>query len=366
MLTDIATVRGDEFQRVVLQNRALRAVILPELGGKITSLVHLKTGREFFLQHPDRPLRRAHYGDPIGDYDISGFDECLPTVSQCLYPDPPFCGRDDARSWRSLVLPLEISDSGRAVDAGGCRDSLALLLRRNTRLTGSGLDLEYEITNTGSQPFKYLWSAHPLLTVQAGAQIVCLRKFPKFWWITQRAIVFAIGKTIAWPHASTTDGKSVALNHIFGPQQRTADKLFTPRLTQGYCGLRFPATAEAIVFRFDPQLVPFVGIWICQGGFPSDGPPEFTVALEPCGGRPDSLATAMPAENVPNCWRTPLTAGSCRLKFRARRPSLKLSVARRHIMWNEVSLENQLELFANRGPQQRWQSLCRSRRLVET
>jgi Aldose 1-epimerase len=299
MLTDIATVRGDEFQRVVLQNRALRAVILPELGGKITSLVNLKTGREFFLQHPDRPLRRARYGDPIGDYDISGFDECLPTVSQCLYPDPPFAGvtmPDHGEVW-SCPWRYQIQREQLMLEVAGIR--LPYLLRRTTRLTGSGLDLEYEITNTGSQPFKYLWSAHPLLTVQAGAQIVLPAEVSEVLVDYSAGNRFAIGKTIAWPHASTTGGKSVALNHIFGPQQRTADKLFTPRLTQGYCGLRFPATAEAIVFRFDPQLVPFVGIWICQGGFPSDGPPEFTVALEPCGGRPDSLATAIARGECP-------------------------------------------------------------------
>ena len=299
MPTKIEVVRQAELQRVVMQNGDIRTVILPELGGKIGSLVSRKTGREFFLQHPDRPYRRARYADPMGEYDISGFDECLPTVSECPYPDPPFAAAimpDHGEVW-SRPWKLEIRGEELILEMEGVR--LPYLLRRKTRLAGPVMELDYEITNTGNRAFKYLWSAHPLLTVQAGAQIVLPPDVSEVLVDYSAGNRFAIGKSITWPHALLADGSSADLTTIRGPQQRTADKLFTPRLSQGYCGVRFPGTGEAVFFRFDPQLVPYVGLWICQGGFPADGPPEFTLALEPCNGRPDSLARAIARGECP-------------------------------------------------------------------
>lgn len=299
MPTRIDVLPQEQLQRIVMQNHAIRAVVLPELGGKIGSLVSLGSGREFFLQHPDRPYRRARYAASIGDYDISGFDECLPTVSECLYPDPPFAGvvmPDHGEVW-SRPWRYEIQGEELDLEVEGVR--LPYLLRRKIRLTDSALELEYEITNIGTQPFKYLWSAHPLLSVESGAEIVLPADISEVLVDYSAGNRLAVGKSNTWPHASATDGNFVRLNTISGPQQKTADKLFTPRLTQGYCGLRLPSTAEAIFFRFDPHIVPFVGLWICQGGFPADGPREFTVALEPCNGRPDSLAAAIAHRECP-------------------------------------------------------------------
>jgi hypothetical protein len=299
MPTKINVVREGEFERVILQNDAIRTVILPELGGKIGSLVSLKTGREFFLQHPDRSYRRAHYGDPFGDFDISGFDECLPTVSECPYPEPPFASvtlPDHGEVW---ALPWKHDLQGEELILEVAGVHLPYLLRRKTRLSGSVVELDYEISNTGSKPFKYLWSAHPLLMIEAGAEIVLPPDVGEVLVDYSAGNHLAVGKTNTWPCAWTADGKSVVLNMISGPDQKTADKLFTPVLTKGYCGLRFPSTGEAIFFRFNPQAVPFVGLWICQGGFPADGPPEFTVALEPCSGRPDSLVTAIARGECP-------------------------------------------------------------------
>lgn len=188
MPTKIEVARQAELQRVVMQNADIRAVILPELGGKIGSLVSLRTGREFLLQHADRPYRRARYADPMGDYDISGFDECLPTVSECPYPDPPFAAAimpDHGEVW-SRPWKLEIRGEELILEMEGVR--LPYRLRRKTRLAGPVLELDYEITNTGNHPFKYLWSAHPLLTVQAAPRSFYLRKFPRFWWITRQGI----------------------------------------------------------------------------------------------------------------------------------------------------------------------------------
>ena len=299
MPTRIDVLRENGLERIILQNEAIRAVILPDLGGKIGSLVNLKTGREFLLQPFDRPYSRARYGDSFGAYDSSGFDECLPTIAACSYPSEPFSGAnlpDHGEVW-SLPWKYEIRNEELVLDVDGV--ALPYNLRRTARLSGAALELDYQITNRSEHGFHYLWSAHPALTVEPGAEIVLppgVHEVSVDFSVGNR---LPLGKAVAWPAARAPNGSTVNLNFLGGREAGTADKLFTPRLSEGYCGLRFPSAKESIFFRFDPGAVPFVGLWICQGGFPLDRPAQFTVALEPCSGRPDLLTRAIANNECP-------------------------------------------------------------------
>jgi hypothetical protein len=87
-----------EYQSVLtrserLDNGILRLLPLRELGGKIVSLVRQESRYEYLLQKgPDREYRRPVHGDNFEDSSTNGFDECLPTVAKCLYPEKPFLG----------------------------------------------------------------------------------------------------------------------------------------------------------------------------------------------------------------------------------------------------------------------------------
>jgi hypothetical protein len=80
---------------------------------------------------------------------------------------------------------------------------------------------------------------------------------------------------------------------LLPPTARFADKLFTPRLCEGSCSLSKPAANETITFRFNVEQVPYIGLWCCQGGWPDPPHGHYTIALEPCSGRPDSLREAI-------------------------------------------------------------------------
>src|SRR6201981_547220 len=88
------TLQGS-FDAFVLDNALLRLTIMPELGGKIVSLIRLASGREFLLQppEPERAYRRRSYGGSFEVSETSGFDECAPTVAECQYPEEPFLAR---------------------------------------------------------------------------------------------------------------------------------------------------------------------------------------------------------------------------------------------------------------------------------
>jgi hypothetical protein len=101
------------------------------------------------------------------------------------------------------------------------------------------------------------------------------------------------GESCTWPIATQANGQKDDLR-LMKARGEASDKLYTPRLSKGYCGLYHPSTNESIVFKFDLDSVPYVGLWICHGGVGPDNPKEpYTIAMEPCNGRPDSLREAI-------------------------------------------------------------------------
>lgn len=293
----IRRTRLGSFEAFVLDNDVLRLTVVPELGGKIVSLVWLESGYEYLLQppEPERGYRRRSDDAKFEDYETSGFDECAPTVAECLYPEEPFLRRhlpDHGDIWSS--------QSELEFDAGQIRlatdlKSLPLRFTKAVQIQENTVRVDYEARNLSQSDVKFLWSAHPLLRVEPGAEIVLPAEINEVevQWSNENRLGKS-GDRCEWPQATDASGRLIQLNRIVSEGARTAEKLFTPRLSEGHCGMFLPRNRESIVFRFDPELVPYVGLWICQGGWPSSRPAKhFTVALEPCLGRPDSLADAI-------------------------------------------------------------------------
>ncbi len=289
-LAVVDTTRQGDLTRVVMDNGTVRLEVLPDLGGKMRSLKSLLTGREFLLQPPAQPYRHAEYGAVFEEYDASGFDECFPTVSQCDYPVAPFAGvvlPDHGELW-SVPWKHEVIDGELHLAVTGVR--LPYVFRTRIKLLENVLETNYRLTNESDVAFEWLWSAHPLLAAERHAEIVLPKEVDRV--LVNSSAGNNLGKSgdfCNWPRTCS----GVHLDKIIGPEQGTADKLFSPRLSEGSCGVYFPSTDEAIAFHFDPASLPYVGIWICQGGWPTIENGHFTVALEPCTARADSLAEAV-------------------------------------------------------------------------
>jgi hypothetical protein len=295
--TSICQARLGSLEAVLLDNRSLRLTVVPELGGKIASLIRNESGHEYLLQ-PTDPLcayRTRSHGDLFENHEPCGFDECVPTVAECVYREEPFAARrlpDHGDIWG---LPSALEVVGEQITLSSCVGSLPLGFTKRIKLLENTVRLDYEATNLGQSTVKFLWSAHPLLRVEPGAEIILppeVREVEVGWSKDER--LGKSGDRCSWPRAIGSSGQILAINRVASPTSNTAEKLFTPRLSAGFCGVLLPRQNESIVFRFDPGLVPYAGIWICQGGWPTGRAGEhFTVALEPCNGRPDSLEKAI-------------------------------------------------------------------------
>ena len=284
--------RIGEFTVLTLESSKLSVSFLPELGAKMSSLKSLVTGREFLLQ-PTKPYRRPSYGAEFADFNTSGFDECFPTISPCVYPTGQLAGQrlpDHGDLW-SIPWRHETEKSGLFFEAEV--RSLPCVFRKWVHLEGSSVLLRYEVENRSDIDFHWLWSAHPLLAVESGCRIILPREVTEVfvsWSRNDRLGKF--GDICGWPIARTDHGEDVDLTLLTSAKAETADKLFTPSLTSGRCGVRYK-TGDSLFFHFTPSAVPYVGLWICQGGWPTPANGHFTLALEPCTGRPDSLDSAI-------------------------------------------------------------------------
>ncbi len=313
------TARGVAKVNVLIQAGNCSLILLPKLGGKIASLrvasSHVKDYE--LLQQP-----LAHYAPrtrtmTFDEGDAGGWDECLPSVSSCSVETAagPATIPDHGDLWRVVWRPM-VSSANSATFRGECF-SLPLRLERTVTLTeaakGWKLRLDYKVTNTGAYAAPWSWSAHPLFAAEAGDRILLpdsIRELRLESSVGER--LGRRGEPVSWPMATLADGSQTDLSVAQSPASCIAEKLFAGPLTvrENWCALERPQAGVRIKVRFDPAATPYLGLWICFGGWPAGpGPKQTCVALEPSTAGADSLAETGPWSRVMgpgDCVRWPL------------------------------------------------------------
>ncbi|QHN03603.1 DUF4432 family protein [Granulicella sp. WH15] len=272
-----------------LQNDVLRVGVLPAFGGKIASLRSVRTGVEFLLP----PLGAYYHVSPAANFsesDCGGFDECLPSVAAC----EPHAGNgpvpDHGDLWR-LNWNAEVQSDAITLHAEA--GSRPLRLTRTAKLRGGSLLLDYELLNLSDRTTSWLWSAHPLLRVEAGDRIVLPESVRGVSVEYSAGDQFLRNTMIGWPAANSTSGVVVDLSTVGEKDGVTAHKLFAKMDKSAWSALYRVRAAQGVILRFDHATLPFLGIWICSGAWPEERQEkQYTVALEPTTSNVDSLADA--------------------------------------------------------------------------
>lgn len=270
-------------RRITVRNGECEISLLPELGGKLIALRFLD-GPNALLSPPDFPYRRAEPFAPFDQFDTSGFDDCFPTVAECEDPDDP--GRtlpDHGELW-SRAHEVELHADGLGVTTSIRLQSWPGRFVRSLRLQGHVVQLRYQVHNDGDRTRHVLWSAHPLLEASEGSRILLPGT------VTHVRVESSAGNRLGkkgakvpWQGLETTGPKSLGY----------ADKLFAGPLRVGRAAFWNRAHDQTVGYAFSATENPWVGLWICQGGWPtSRASKHYTVAVEPCGSPHDSLAEA--------------------------------------------------------------------------
>jgi hypothetical protein len=287
---------------VEIESSALRVSVLPEVGGKVGQIHDKASGCDILV-----PPQRPYHTIPIeGDWimhDTSGMDDCFPNVSAGAYPEAPWTATrlPDLGEWTHRVWNVTKINAGEIViEATGI--ALPYYAVKTIHFVDEEtLEFSYRVENRGQFPIRYLWSAHPLISVpdtydlQMPPGDLTFRLFP------------SDGSVRTWPVF-----KGASLSNEWIPQGSDL-KVFLIGLEEGWCALRLPA--HTLRFTFDLHALPVVGIWFNNYGFPAGSDRPFRcIAVEPCTS-PSDLLDELDPEAYPRIAPGAMSQWSLRLNI---------------------------------------------------
>lgn len=282
-------------ENILIQSGDFCLTLVPHLGGKIAS-IRIKD-REL-LQTPLAPYGPRTRTMAFDASDASGWDECFPSVAGCQVETSagPASIPDHGDLWR--VAWQRVASNASSVTLRGECFSLPLALERALTVTevekGWRLSLEYKATNTGSYSAPWSWAVHPLFAVEAGDRILLPDSIHALRLEGSGGERLGTrGASVSWPMAALAHGGKTDLSKTQPPRSGIGDKLFAGPLAAGenWCALERVSAGVRIRVRFDPAATPYLGLWICYGGWPDrQGLKQICVALEPTTAPVDSLA----------------------------------------------------------------------------
>lgn len=301
MLRESAVAAKSE--NVLIRAGDCALTVLPQFGGKIASI---RVGDRELLQQPLAPMTPRTRMMGFDESDASGWDECMPSVASCRVQTEDGIAQipDHGDLWRVEWLPM-IKEENSVTYRGECF-SLPLRLERTLTLTDRTtrwtLNLDYSVTNLSFQRVPWSWAAHPLFAAKEGDRIVLPKPIR-----TLRlegsggARLGKSGDTIMWPIAKLAGGGTTDLSLAADADSEIGDKLFAGPLSarENWCMLERPSAGVRIRVAFDPAATPYLGLWICYGGWPDrPGTKQMCVAMEPSTTPVDSLAVTGPWSRV--------------------------------------------------------------------
>jgi galactose mutarotase-like enzyme len=304
-----AILTGSE--NVVIRRGECAVTVLPQFGGKIASI---RIRDRELLQTPLTPIAPRTPTMAFDEGDASGWDECLPSVAACRVDTEagPAEISDHGDLWRveweqqeSGIREQGIENEGTngpSVTLVGKCFSLPLELERRIELReashGWQIQLNYALSNAGKHRVPWSWAAHPLFAVERGDRIVLPSSIRSLR--LEGSGGERLGKggdTVSWPMAKLTDGNTVDLSVVEAADSGIGDKLFAGPLnrSESWYTLERASAGVSIRTTFDAIATPYLGLWVCYGGWPErPGQKQVCVALEPSTAPVDSLAVTGP------------------------------------------------------------------------
>ncbi len=283
---------------LLLENAALRVQVLPQFGGKMVELLNKQTGTQFLLEPAQDYTQKMlpSYGAEYAQHAPGGFDECFPTIRASVYQwngaagDRKYFFPDHGELW-SIPWTYHMSNHAIYLSVQGVRADYEF--KKKITLHEHTVQIDYTLVNLSDRVLEYLWAPQPLLRIHPGCQILLdegIQRVSLEW--TTDAAVGKQGAYLSWPYLD--DNRKMDYRIIPEPDIGRTIKLYARSPGSGQCGLHRKDTGERILFKYDTDEFPYIGLWLCYGGWPVNNPaPLYSVAIQPTTSRSDSLQTAL-------------------------------------------------------------------------
>jgi hypothetical protein len=289
----------DGLATLEVKSHGLYLQIVPAVGGKIIRLQDRTTQRDFLWRYPDRSIKPVPYGASFEQYDISGWDECFPTIGEVVYPLEPWKGivvPDHGELW---TLPWQWDFAGDVLRMWchsvrfGYHFERTFTFRDAPAGGGGTIGIHYRVNNPTPYPLHALWSMHPFFRVSPASRVLLPPDVRMRIEISSQERVGHFLAEIPWPLTTDHSSNQMIDLAVMGAPQPTTEKLFSTPLPEGWAALYHPDDNAFVAFTFDPKQIPFMGVCQIRGGWPAQGTPTYSILLEPCTGWPDRLDLAL-------------------------------------------------------------------------
>lgn len=311
-----AVVRWHDLPALALETSVVQVVVVPELGGKIVSLLDKRSGREWLLPPQRDYARGAARSAGFVEQDMSGWDEMFPTINACAYPvDGLHLGvplPDHGEVWSAAWT--HDTDNAYAIALSVQGQALPYTLTRTMRgVAENTLRLEYEVVNTGVETLYALWAAHPQFVVDGATRIVLPRYVTQVVNVLPTEELPQDGQLYDWTETVTADGKPLALDRVRADAVQKHRKFYLPpEQPAAWVGLQQGDDGAWLRLAWDAERVPYLGVWVDERSYN----PSLTLALEPSTGYYDNLTRAWQNQrvmhllpNVPYRWALEVSLG---------------------------------------------------------
>jgi len=276
---------------ISLETELMKVIVVPEIGAKIVSLFYKPTQKEWLLDSGQRPLVVLAEGAAFGKSDMSGWDECFPTINPCQYPleganygnHLPDHGEIWSIPWQAALeqesLTLKV--------AGKCLPYT--FQRKMSFIAEDVMRLEYEAINLSDEALSVMWTAHPQFTVTSDTRICLPEAIKEMICVHGGNTLLADEAVYNWPVAAVA-GEETHLDTMDFTVEKDSKKLYYPTaVPEGWSGLSCSESEDYLLMKVDKEQVPYLGIWIDE----LDYNDRVTCALEPSTGFYDSLTKAI-------------------------------------------------------------------------
>jgi hypothetical protein len=278
---------------ILLENRFLRLVILPEAGGKIWQITYKPLDARLLWNHPRIAPARHPIHARYDDVWSGGWDELFPNdeagvLHGDFFPDH---GELWTGSWHAETFH---ENDGAGVHLRFRTPISSFLVEKTIRLKpeSSKFDIHYRFTNQGSETFPFLWKLHPAFAASANHRI----DFPPMTVVREPEFPGTLGNaplSFPWPHAVIGDS-TLDLRQVPDASSRALNFFYGTEFAAGWCGITNRANRLATALRFDPEVFSSCWLFASHGGWRNLN----VAVLEPATGYPFQTKAMVDAGRV--------------------------------------------------------------------
>ena len=271
-----------------MENNVLKVVLLPSMGGKVTSIYRKDKKFELLYQNRENSYKKPKLYDDFSKYDASGFDDAFPTIDECsvcidgkniLYPDHGEIWMPDFNYELGSEKVKLTYDS----------EIIKYRYKKTFSLLEDNLIIHYEIVNTGSDEFPCIWAMHNLIVCEEDMELVFPRNIKEIINVRDSKFLGKVGETYSYPTTVDNLGGVFNFNRVRPASANNMEKYYVKGpVLEGCCGAYYPSKDINYRVYYDESKLPYLGVWVTEGGFRGD----YNCAIEPTNGYYDNINIA--------------------------------------------------------------------------